>query len=603
MPPATVAALEAHGITDTTALLEAARLPGRRTDLASGLGIDPEEFDIWVSVADLARVTALSPGNATLVARAGIARNLQEFVSALPDPGAAAWSDPLALDHGPDETTLQVIERLTEYATVHGLDAHVPWPHDLVQAAGEARNLVPKLVLRDVGLDHDVAAGLAEIRAKTLRDARRTLIGTTVWLTGLVAVGLIVSALVMRGFVLRELATVAGAIEAAGTDATPVVVRNLALSFADSATMALSVLLASVIAAYVLILTTHTLVVEGWRWLGTRIILRDRTTRLAHLELLRFEAAQLPYLARLYRYWLVGMTVLLGALAWVMTATSPARLTFEQLAVIVVSVLVPVMVLLAFVPTTRYLLRRSRTHGALSPHVVRSLAAYNTFTTIIHLGILIGVLQAFPTLLTAPAAWASAVYVDRVETAQERAELALASSMQGSLNDDTGAAVRGWVRDLEARFAMAGTGLGTTIGGIGPALNRLRAYLTPSLLLAAVFAIVLPFLILGGWLRGAFFVLLLAAVSWTEIGAQRYVTANLFRWFELDETSRMVPLLVGLAVFGNAIVFEWVYELVLERKGTCVDCQADIERGAALCPVCGMRQAHTTPPARRHEVP
>ena len=70
-----------------------------------------------------------------------------------------------------------------------------------------------------------------------------------------------------------------------------------------------------------------------------------------------------------------------------MTATSPARLTFDQLAVIVVSVLVPVMVLLAFAPTTRYLLRRSRTHGALSAHVVRSLAAYNTFTTIIHLGI------------------------------------------------------------------------------------------------------------------------------------------------------------------------------------------------------------------------
>ena len=40
---------------------------------------------------------------------------------------------------------------------------------------------------------------------------------------------------------------------------------------------ALSVVLASVIAAFVVVLTTHTLVVEGWRWLGTRIILRGRS--------------------------------------------------------------------------------------------------------------------------------------------------------------------------------------------------------------------------------------------------------------------------------------------------------------------------------------
>jgi hypothetical protein len=164
MPPATVAALEAHGIADTEALLEAARLPGRRSDLASRIGVDLDDLDWWTSVADLAHVTALSPANATLLVRSGVARNLQELVVVLPDLGPIAWSDPLAIDRAPDEATLLVIERLTTYAVAHGLEAYVPWPHDLAQAGAEARNLLPKLVLRDAGLEHDVAAGLAEIR-------------------------------------------------------------------------------------------------------------------------------------------------------------------------------------------------------------------------------------------------------------------------------------------------------------------------------------------------------------------------------------------------------------------------------------------------------
>jgi len=97
--------------------------------------------------------------------------------------------------------------------------------------------------------------------------------------------------------------------------------------------------------------------------------------------------------------------VLLGTLLWVLNAVATTRVTFDQLALLAVAVLVPMFVLLAFVPATRHLMRRTRTRGPLNPHVLRSLVGFNTFTVVVQLGFLVGVLQAFPALLGPPAGW------------------------------------------------------------------------------------------------------------------------------------------------------------------------------------------------------
>jgi hypothetical protein len=157
-------------------------------------------------------------------------------------------------------------------------------------------------------------------------------------------------------------------------------------------------------------------------------------------------------------------------------------------------------------------------------------------------------------------------------------------------SDDADRDGRELVTDFTDRLVSLGTLLDAGLERLPELLTTFARYLTPSLLLAALFAVVLPFLILGGWLRGAFFMVLLAAVSWTEVGAQRYVTSTLGRWFSSDDSTWLVPALVSLAVFSNAIVFEWIYELLLERRRGCVACRADVEAGAAFCPSCGMPQ-------------
>lgn len=165
MPRSLEAALARHGITDTEALLVAARLPRKRRALGASLDVDPAGLDVWAAVADLVRVSSLSPTTAELIVRSGVARNVQELALAL--PAATPDSDaPLDLGQVSDPASLEVEERHRRHAAEHGLEGRVPWPQDLLQAGAEARELRPRLVARD----RDRSGGRVETRRDSIPD-------------------------------------------------------------------------------------------------------------------------------------------------------------------------------------------------------------------------------------------------------------------------------------------------------------------------------------------------------------------------------------------------------------------------------------------------
>ncbi len=197
MPRSLEAALARHGITDTEALLVAARLPRKRRALGASLDVDPAGLDVWAAVADLVRVSSLSPTTAELIVRSGVARNVQELALAL--PAATPDSDaPLDLGQVSDPASLEVEERHRRHAAEHGLEGRVPWPQDLLQAGAEARELRPRLVARATAIEAEVESRLAEIRSRTIRNALRTLLGLTAFLVTFSAVGLAVLTLSLR---------------------------------------------------------------------------------------------------------------------------------------------------------------------------------------------------------------------------------------------------------------------------------------------------------------------------------------------------------------------------------------------------------------------
>jgi hypothetical protein len=579
MPRSLMDALAERGITDTDALLTVARSPRQRRDLAAAIGVDASDLDLWASVADLVRVASLPPMAAELVVRSGVARSVQELALALPAE-VRPVADPLDLGAGP--MALDVEARLRAYAARHGLAASVPWTHELRQAGDEARDLRPRLVTRATPIEADIEAKLAQVRAKTLRNDRRTFWRLLVFLSALAGLGAAFVTWSLRQQADQGFDTLLG--DGLPNEAVPFIetLRSVFMAYLTANAWALVAMLAGVMLTFVALFLAHRLVTEGWRWLGTRVVLRTYEARAAYTDLLGFEATKLDYLSKVL-WATIGAAAVLGV---GFVIASPDEM--DRRLVLVLAAIVPPAIVAVFWPSTRYLMRRWRTHGALSAPVVRNVVAFNVFAVVVQVGFVITTLYAFPQALRVAGNVSTAVFQHRTAAvdaayASELERHAEHWSPSGHDGDTTGL-----IADVRGRLAGLGDLWSELPDEIARTLTSFGTYLTPSLVLAAVFAVVFPFLILGGWLRGAFFVLLLAAVSWTELGAQRYVTANLTRWFALDANAGIVPLLVGIAVFGNAIVFEWIYELVLERRSTCEECGAEVERGAAFCPACGM---------------
>lgn len=67
-----VAVLEQEGIKTADALLQAARTPADRRELARTTGIEEMKLFKWVNYADLSRIDGLEPALTTLLEQAGI---------------------------------------------------------------------------------------------------------------------------------------------------------------------------------------------------------------------------------------------------------------------------------------------------------------------------------------------------------------------------------------------------------------------------------------------------------------------------------------------------------------------------------------------------
>ena len=61
-------------------------------------------------------------------------------------------------------------------------------------------------------------------------------------------------------------------------------------------------------------------------------------------------------------------------------------------------------------------------------------------------------------------------------------------------------------------------------------------------------------------------------------------------WFSLKPRSVGAVLIVAFAVFANALFFEWVFDLLTERRKMCPGCHAHLKTVDAYCSACGLSQ-------------
>jgi hypothetical protein len=118
--------------------------------------------------------------------------------------------------------------------------------------------------------------------------------------------------------------------------------------------------------------------------------------------------------------------------------------------------------------------------------------------------------------------------------------------------------------------------------GIPMALN----FSVWTLLVGVALFFVLPYLALGGWRRGLFYMVTLLAAFIVEGTLQESAPT----WFSLQPRSVGAVLIVAFAVFANALFFEWVFDLLTERRKVCPRCHAHLRTVDAYCSSCGLSQ-------------
>jgi hypothetical protein len=95
----------------------------------------------------------------------------------------------------------------------------------------------------------------------------------------------------------------------------------------------------------------------------------------------------------------------------------------------------------------------------------------------------------------------------------------------------------------------------------------------------------LPYLAVSGWWRGAFYVGLLLLTDWLE-GNKGYFIDTL----SLDSSSKRTSVLIFFFVFLTALIFDWLYDTITERKKTCPNCDHQLNHKDQYCSTCGFIQ-------------
>ena len=114
------------------------------------------------------------------------------------------------------------------------------------------------------------------------------------------------------------------------------------------------------------------------------------------------------------------------------------------------------------------------------------------------------------------------------------------------------------------------------------AINTVMVWMV---LTGALLMFVLPYLSIGGWWRGVFYIALLFAASRLE----DLLRANSTRVLGLDASTFGTTLIIGFFILTSALLFDWVYDFLTEKKKVCPNCHSLIENHV-YCPVCGLAQ-------------
>lgn len=560
-----------------------------RERLAQEVGIPVDELTNWVGIADLVRIKGIGPAYAQLLVRSGLVGNIQQFLHILGAgrPGGEGSATGRIADSEEVRLAAKGLTRqLRPFAVQNSMATRVPSIRELTEAVEEAAELRPRLVLT-VPDDED------EFRRHVFSRAREA--HRHIWKYSLAVIGVLagILALIFVGMLIWEINHI-NEIATSGD-----VVESLGVQFARSVmyygNLSLAIVVLLILLTLLLLMTVYRAVIHV---LDTRVVLwlfNDPTYRASYQKITSLDLRR----EKKAGWWGLGIFALIGlglVIYFNFTQFGSAVDPDMSGAEFVRNVSLPVAVggvLLAIAicaPKLHFFLRELRLDPAIDEAgAQRYLIYYLAQIALLPIVVILAAQVVLPGVLRTH----TYIYRTHIEPKLEanlletRAEIAALSTDDESIQQRRDRMLDTFDEILKANwldYGLAVTEEDTEVLDVGiPLALNIVAWLAFA---AIALLFVLPYLVLGGWRRGLFYMLLLAASFFIENGLEKSAPT----WFSLKARSVGSILIIASAVFANALFFDWLFERSTERKKACPGCQAQLDDYDVHCSVCGLVQ-------------
>jgi hypothetical protein len=580
--------LAAFDIHNTDDLLSRAAMPRDRERLAEKTQLSSEALAHWAGIADLLRIKGIGPSYAELLMQSGLVGNVQQFLGTLgaEKPVHVEGTRRIAEKEHVHAAASELVQQLSMFAIKNSIDRRLPSVRNLAEAAEEAAELRPRLVLASPDDGREFRQHVLKQAREAWRYSWKHILATMGILAGFCVTALIVLFVAMSG-----------KLDRISTDGD--ILTELSAQLVGTATNYLWRSGAVLIAMLCVILLVF-------------FVIYDILTYAMNTQLLTRLLGAPPYRALYWKvtslslerqkragWWSlpVFVVIVLGLLLYFYFTLDEFHQAYEDflprylqrlaLPMTIGGVLAGVVIC---IPGLRFYLRELRIDPAVDgAGVQRYLIFRLAHVILIPVMIMVIVHFTLPRLFQAHAyvyrtyivprleadileirAAVTAIELDDESTQERREQLLLEFDQM--------------VTDNLADYGLIVTEENQEIldFGIALALNVVVWMLFTGIALL----LVLPYLVLGGWGRGLLYMFILFAAFVIENELQKSAPA----WFSLRRGTASSWLIVAFAVFANALFLDWLFESLSERKKVCPGCHTQLEEHDLHCSVCGLMQ-------------
>lgn len=574
------------GIFNTDELLNQASTPSQRSRLSQKTDISTDDLCRWAGMADLVRIKGIGPAFAEFLIMSGVVGNVQQFLSALKadyHPGDGEQAARRIADRKVIRSAAsELVKQLKLFAENQSVAHRSPTIRELTEAAEEAVELRPRLVLAEPLEEDTFRKSVLERQEKARKISRRTKLALFVIVLGALSSVLLIF-FVWAKVRLDQLSSEGDILTALVAELWRAAFNSLLLSLA-----ALTVI------TCLMLLSLYTIHEAITRFLDTRLVFLLFNAPPHRDFYSKVESLGLESQKRGVRWGII--VVVISAIGLVVySSVSTLNRPDEALEAFGSRIALPIaaagalMVLVVAFPVVRFYLRELQI-GQTAQDVSFQRYLIYLLSKLAWLPILIVILSQllFPGVFTVHRYLYRSFILPELE-----AEIMKKRSVIISLDIANETIQRRRDRLLES-FDNTVVDELPDYGSVSAQDTAVFGFIIPSALKIAVWwffaAVVLlfvtPYFVLGKWRRGLFYVAVLAMSFTIENALQQSAPT----WFSLQPRSVSSALVVAFAVFANALFFDWLFDTLSERKKMCPSCQFQVDQDVAYCPMCGLVQ-------------